>query len=197
MTRGALLPENGFTLVELLVALFIFGILSAAGVALLSFAARAQGMAERRLDALADLRRLGATLGADLAQAAARPSRDESGAAQRAFEGEPDAMRLVRRGWTNIDGANRPSLQKVLYRLGQEGLERRAYRNPDGGAPLPPSIVAPGVRQLRLRYRDRGGLWRDRWDPTRTDALPVAVELTASLPRDGVVRQLFLVGSGR
>lgn len=188
---------DGFTLVEMLVALFIFGILSAAGVTLLSFAARAQGTAERRLDAVADLRRLGATLSADLAQAAARPSRDEAGAEQRAFEGNESAMRLVRRGWSNIDGSNRPSLQKVVYRLAPEGIERRAFRNVDGGAALAPAIVAPGVRRLRLRYRERGGAWRERWDPTRADALPVAVELTALLPGHGAVRQLFLVGGGR
>lgn len=195
--RGARAGTGGFTLVELLVALFIFGILSAAGVALLSFAVRAQGAADRRLDGVADLRRLGAMLSADLAQAAVRPSRGDAGETQRAFEGGARGMRLVRRGWSNTDGANRPSLQKVVYLLGGEGIERRAYRNLDGGAALAPALIAPGVREMRLRYRDRGGLWRDRWDPTRIDALPVAVELTATLPGEGAVRQLFMVGGGR
>jgi general secretion pathway protein J len=51
------IKEAGFTLVELMVSLMIFGMLSAAGVALLSFSVRAQEAAESRLGDLAQLRR--------------------------------------------------------------------------------------------------------------------------------------------
>ena len=50
MTRGR---EAGFTLVELLVALVIFAMLSAAGVLLLSSSVRAQGAATEALGEVA------------------------------------------------------------------------------------------------------------------------------------------------
>ncbi|PWG01524.1 type II secretion system minor pseudopilin GspJ [Sphingosinicella humi] len=193
--------EQGFTLVELLVALLIFGMIAAAGVALLSFSVRAQDMADARLDDVAAMRRVGALLTGDLAQAAARVVRNEAGAVKPAFVGgtgaEGDiALALVRRGWDNPDGAGRPSLQKVEYRLTGVRLERIAYRNLDGAAPMEPVTVLEGVEALRLRYRDSEGEWRERWDPTQITDLPRAVEMIVDVRDGGPVRQLFLVGAG-
>lgn len=44
--------EHGFTLVEVMISLLIFGLLAAAGVALLSFSVRAQGLTGARLEAV-------------------------------------------------------------------------------------------------------------------------------------------------
>lgn len=191
--------ERGFTVVELLVALLIFGLLSAAGVALLSFSVRAQDVASERLDSLAAVRRAGALLTADLAQAAPRLTRDEAGAVTPAFVGGSGedglALALVRRGWDNPEAAARPSLQKVEYRLSEGRLERRAYRHLDGAAPMEPMTVLDGVQGMRLRYRDRDGQWRERWDPSDITDLPRAVELVVVRAEGGTVRQLFLVGA--
>ena len=194
--------EHGFTLVELLVSLFIFSMLSAAGVALLSFSVRAQDAADAKLDSLSAVRRAGALLTGDLAQAATRLARDENGAVRPAFEGgtgqsSGPALALVRRGWDNFDGARRPSLQKVEYRLDGDRLERRAWRYLDGAPALAPVTLIGGVRQLRMRYRDDEGRWRDRWDATQIVDLPRAVEMVIDTGDGGRVRQLFLVGAAR
>ena len=42
--------EHGFTLVEVMIALMIFGMLAAAGVAILTFSVRAQTATGKRLD---------------------------------------------------------------------------------------------------------------------------------------------------
>jgi general secretion pathway protein J len=191
--------EAGFTLVELLVSLFIFGMLSAAGVALLSFSVRAQEAADARLDDLAGFRRAGALLASDLAQAAPRLARDRSGAPRPAFEGGSGeaggvALAFVRRGWENLDEAPRASLQRVEYRLVEGRLERRVYPRLDGAEPMPPTEVVGGVRRLRFRYRDREGAWRERWDPTDAAELPRAVELVMDAEGSGTTRQLFQTG---
>jgi general secretion pathway protein J len=174
--------------------------LSAAGVALLSFSVRAQEAAEGRLGELAQLRRASALMAADLAQAAPRVHRDEAGATLPAFAGgggeEGVAMAFVRRGWENVDGDSRSSLQRVEYRVAAGRLERRIWPRVDGAAPTGPVALLEGVRSVRLRYRDAAGEWRARWDPEEPGALPRAVELVADVEGSGVTRQLFLAGGG-
>ncbi len=173
--------------------------LSAAGVALLAFSVRAQESAEARLGELAGFRRAGALLAGDLAQAAPRLARDRSGAARPAFVGVGGeagglVLAFVRRGWENLDETPRASLQRVEYSLVDGRLERRAYPRLDGAEPLPATLVAGGVRRLRLRYRDREGAWRERWDPTNATELPRAVELVMDAEGSGTTRQLFQTG---
>jgi general secretion pathway protein J len=192
--------RNGFTLVELLVSLFIFGMLSAAGVALLSFSVRAQEAADARLGDLADFRRAGALLAGDLAQAAPRLARDSAGNARPAFEGSGGeqggtVLAFVRRGWENLDDSPRASLQRVEYRLAEGRLERRVYPRLDGSAAVAATTVTEGVRRVRLRFRDGEGNWRERWDPAKPTELPRAVELVMDAEGSGTTRQLFRTGT--
>jgi general secretion pathway protein J len=195
------MSERGFTLVEMLIALAIFGMLTAAGVTLLSFSVRAQDMADARLEKAGDLRRAAALIGADLNQAVARPYRDEAGARRRAFEGGDGSgagggplLAFVRSGWDNPDGRARSSLQRVEYRLESGRLERIAFPHVDGAAGVARIALLEDVRQARLRYRDRDGAWRDRWDPVDGGPLPRAVELVADTQTHGALRLLFQVG---
>lgn len=192
--------EQGFTIVELMVSLLIFGMLAAAGVALLGFSVRSGQATTERLDENAAMQRARAILTADLAQAAPRITRDRDGARVPAFvggtgaEGEV-ALAFVRRGWSNPDGAPRAGLQKVEYRFVGDRIERRAYPMLDGAEIGPPSIVIGNVSGLKLRYRV-GSEWLERWDSTKPDAIPQVVEAVIQVPRFGAVRQLFLTGMG-
>lgn len=191
--------ERGFTLVELLVSLFIFGLLSAAAVALLSVGVRAQELAGTHLDRLAELRRASALMAADLAQAAPRTFRDSSGARHAAFIGDAPAgdapfLIMVRRGWESDGSVRRSTLQKVAYRLTGGRLERVAFPLVDGAEALAPVTVVGGVKRLEMRYRGRRGEWRGRWEPEDPAELPVAVEMVAVTGEEGAVRQLFLSG---
>jgi len=192
------MTRNGFTLVELLVALVIFGLLSAAGVALLSFSVTAQDNSAARMDEVSALRRVGALLTGDLAQAVPRVTRDEAGQSHAAFEGGARGVLLsfTRAGWDNPDAEPRPSLQKVEYRLAGNRLERVAYPLLDGARPLAPAEVMNDVQGARLRFRDASGAWLDRWVAARATDMPRAVELELDSVRYGRIRQLFLVGGG-
>jgi general secretion pathway protein J len=187
--------EHGFTLVEVMIALMIFGMIAAAGVAILSFSVRAQGATNAKLDQVSGIARLNAALAADLAQAQDRPARDERGVLRPAFTGEPQAITLVRGGWSNFDGAPRASVQKAQWRLEGGAIVRQGWPMLDGAPPLDPAAIVDHVRSLAFRYRVAGA-WIDRWQGADGVALPQAVELT--LVRDDGVRfrQLFYVGEG-
>jgi len=192
--------RDGFTLIEMLIALAIFGMITAAGVALLSLTVRTQETSARLLDSLGAVRRTGALMTADLGQAAARIRRDGDGRSRPAFEGGDGAgpllIALVRRGPDDEDAAP-GSLRRVEYRLREGRLERWSFAAVDGETRSTAAALIEGVTRARLRYRDREGLWRARWDPTDAAALPVAVELVTDSAGHGVLRQLFLVGSRR
>ena len=192
--------QSGFTLVEVMISLLIFGLLAAAGVALLSFAVRAQGATGAKLDQVSAMNRLSSILTADLAQASIRQTRGQGGETLTVFAGESGAngqslLRFVRDGWSNLDGAPRASEQKVEYGIVDGSLVRIAYPMLDGAPPLPPSALLDHVRQVALRYRLKGA-WSDRWTGSPQFPLPAALELRV-LRDDGIeTRQVFLVGTG-
>jgi general secretion pathway protein J len=188
--------ERGFTLVEMLISLMIFAMLAAAGIALLSVSARTQATAERVLDEVSGLRRSGALLGADLAQAVSRPHRDGDGRLQIAFAGSDgrsgSLLSFVR---TGVDAdTGQPTVMRVGYRLSGGRIERIAFAAVDGGDEGTVIPVLDGVQSVSLRYRDDLGAWQAQWLPTDGTRLPRALELVADTRANGVVRQLFLVG---
>ena len=182
----------------MLIALTIFGMLTAAGVALLSVSTRTQETSERLLADLGEVRRLGALLTADLGEAAPRPHRDPEGRPRRAFAGDrgggPMLMMFTRRVADEEEGAG---TQRVGYRLIEGQLQRLAFARVDGGGSASVFPLIDGVRRVRLRYRNERGEWLEAWtepDPVR---LPVAVELTADSGRHGQLQMLFAVGGTR
>lgn len=190
--------QAGFTLIEVMIALMIFGMIAAAGVALLAFSVRAQGASGAALDDIGAINRLSSILTADLAQAVDRPTRDQNGVRLPAFTGESGQvpmLRLVRGGWSNIDQSARATLQKVEYQLTAGGIERVGYPALDGAAPLPAALIVEGVRQATWRFR-YAGAWSDRWEGTPVAALPQAAELTLVREDGRSYRMLFLVGTG-
>ncbi len=190
--------EAGFTLIEVMIALMIFGMIAAAGVALLAFSVRAQGASGAALDDIGAINRLSSILTADLAQAVDRPTRDQNGTRLPAFtggSGQVPMLRLVRGGWSNIDQSPRATLQKVEYQLTAGGIERIGYPALDGAAPLPAALIVEGVRQAAWRFR-YAGAWSGRWEGTPVAALPQAAELTLVREDGRSYRMLFLVGTG-
>ena len=199
MMRAPASPaEQGFTLVELVVALAIFGLLAAAGTSLLSAGVSTQAGVRTALENVAGERRISALLQADLQQAVARPTRDGNGRLEPAFSG-PAAGRLmsyVRAGWTNATDARRAELQRVELRLEGGRLIRAARPMLDGAAAQTEMTLADNVAAANVRLRDAKGQWGDGAGNDDPIALPAAAELTL-VRKDGVsVRRVFLVGAG-
>jgi general secretion pathway protein J len=188
------MTRNGFTLVELLVAVLIFSMLAVAGVALLRFSVDAQAATGERLNAMAAQRRVESLILSDTAQAVPRVTRNEAGDPVQAFEGDARGFTLVRGGVESLTDTARPSLQKVRYELENGVLMRRSWPMLDGAAPAAPAALVSDVAGVQLRYRAKDG-WREVWDPIRPDLLPRAVEMVVSPKSGPQMRYLFLVGA--
>lgn len=190
----------GFTLVEMLVALFIFGLLAAAGVTVMGYAVDAQAQVRTRMDRIAEFQRMRAILKADLAQAAARRTRGLDGAAApSAFTGGGTGgalMTLVRRGWENTEDRPRASLQYVEYLVIEGRLERSARPALDGAPLGPPQVLFDGVERFEPAFLSRGQ-WTPTWTARPDAELPDAVRLDMQLKGVGPVTQLFAVPSER
>ncbi len=186
---------RGFTLVELMVALAVFGLIAASGVALLGQGVTTQERVRDHAGQILALERTRAQLRADIAQAVPRPTRDPAGLVRPAFSGGMDGsgqplLALVRRGWENPDGARRASMQYVTYALDGDRLERRTAAMLDGTPADNSSLVIDGVQALSQRFLSKGE-WRRDWRPEAVDALPDAVEIEMAIDGVGPIRLLF------
>ena len=190
---------KGFTLVEMLVALLVFSLLSAAGVAVLGFAADNRAVVRERMDDVAALQSARALIKTDLEQIADRRTRADGGVPSRSLSGgESDAapvLAFTRRGWDNPDEAPRASMQYVEYRLVEDRLERRARSALDGAALGEPQVLLRGVRGLAVAFYARGA-WAPAWAPSADRPLPQAVRLQLDLESFGEVTQLILLPDG-
>ena len=190
---------RGFTLVEMLVALVVFGLLSAATVGVLVHAADNREVVGTRMDRLGEFQRARALIKADLGQAAPRRVRRGDGSAARtAFigqrPGDAPLWGFVRRGWSNPDGAARASMQYIEYRIAGRQLERTAHAALDGARARAPQVVLTGVDATAIGYRYRGQ-WNDGW-PGGADEIPEAIRLTLDVDGLGTIEQLFLLPGG-
>ena len=158
--------RNGFTLVEMLVALFVFAMVSAGGVAMLRFSVDNQSIVRARTERFGQLQTARAILKTDISQAAS-------------FE-PGGLLTLTRRGWENPDGLSRPSMQLVGYLFQDGRLERRAAPALNGAAPGPAQVLIEGVRSARIE---------------EIASNPRALRLVLDIEGIGEVEQLFL-GAG-
>lgn len=192
-----MIAARGFTLLEVMASLAIFGLIAAAGVGVMGHAVDSQGILRERMDRLGEFQRARALLRTDLSQAAVRLVRRADGSSTRdAFiGGRPGDVgplfAFVRRGHENPGAEPRASLQYVEYRIVDGRLERSARPAVDGAAPAPPQVLVAGITGARVAYLE-GGRWNDGW-PGGATSLPQAVELELELEAIGRVRQRFLL----
>jgi general secretion pathway protein J len=192
--------ENGFTLVEMLVALAIFAMISAAGVGLLQSASSTQLAVKDRLEALSGDSRAIALLESDLAQAIARPVRERGillpAFAAQGSEVQGQLFSVTRTGGSNLDNAARPNVQRVTYALQGAKLVRSQSAMPDGGT-RQEAILLEEIATSTVRFRDGEGNWRSDWNAEDKALLPRALELVITPAEGAPLRLLFLVGAGQ
>lgn len=175
------MKRGGFSLVELLVALAVFSVMSALAYGGLNSIARARGDLAGREDAFRDLMRAVGALERDLRETVARPVRDSFGKDLPAFVGSANTLEFTRLGFANPQAEPRANLERVLYALDAGTLKRGRYEVLDRAPTTAPTLTDSKVKveEFRLRYLDADNRWLDAWPPPQTSditRLPRAVE---------------------
>lgn len=205
---SARLPgTRGFTLVELLIALFVAALMFAIGYGAITQSLESRDRVRIQQQRLGDLQRGMRTFVQDFVQVAPRPVRDALGTADEpALLADPRTTSLVsftRGGVSNFAGLQRPELQRIEYLLDGTDLVRLVWPVLDRTQAVTPRrrVLLRGVTAVRLRYMDASRQWLDQWPSPlvsgpparRLRQRPIAVELTLEVTDIGSVRRVIEV----
>lgn len=185
---------RGFTLLELLVALAVLGVLAVAGYRTLGTLLEAEAHVDAQTRRWTAVAQLLAQLELDLSLAAGRTARDAAGSVQPALVAENGALALTRFG---DDGAAgwQAEPRRVGYRLHEGAIEYRVWPALDGApADAPASYpVLEGVAAFRIHALDGAGAPLARWPAGNPAALPRAVRAELVLDGGERIARTFLV----
>jgi general secretion pathway protein J len=192
ISRSPLSRSSGFTLLELLVAMAIFAIISALALGGLNAVVTEQTIAKAQMQRLAELQRALRYLTDDFAQLNPRFVRQVLGDAT-----DPplvtdnlgeNVVRLSRSGWRNPVPVARGTLQRVQYRIEEDDLIREYWLVMDYplGAEPRSEVVLEDVTEIEIEYLDAESQWSTQWPPLRqglatTFPYPQAVRINLEL----------------
>jgi general secretion pathway protein J len=184
---------RAFTLVEVLVALAIFGMLAAFAYGTLSRTLSNAEILTERMQRLQSVQRTMRFLSEDFMQLAPRPVRDELGdnfgPALYTDVQSDFAVELTHGGWSNPAALPRGSLQRVAWRLEEDELVRYHWTVLDRTLSNEPAgrALLDGVESITFRFMQENGEWTEQWPPdNRPGPLglrqrPRAVEIVLTL----------------
>lgn len=190
--KRGLSPLSGqwaFTLVELLIALAIFAVLSAFAYRGLAVLLESRESLDRDSRKWRDLALFVGRFERDVQAALDRPAIGASGTTLSPVSSLLDlggasarGLALTRAGAT-LYASELAAPQRVGYRFSEGRVDRLAWPGVDSG-PRAEAVATPlldNVRSLAFRFLDRSYEWRTDWALPATQGMPVAVEMTLEL----------------
>ena len=196
--------HQGFTLLEVLIAIAIFSIVSLSSFTIFDTVLTGDNTAKIRNERQNELQRAFLIIERDVTQIARRSIRLEGESpttqyiqsAEDSFASETQAIAFVRHGWTNPGLLlPRSDMQSVVYRLVEETLERLHVNFVDAVVGEEPKVrpLIKDVTELAFEYYD-GKKWQGQW---AGDKLPQAIAIEVTTTDYGVIRRQFIVPGDR
>jgi len=184
--------QQGFTLLEILIALAIFAVMSMMAYAGLAAVLDARASTVPRAQQLAQLQTTLYLLNEDLSQVINRPIRDQMGSSEPAFSiGRGNEILVFTRtvpSWSMNSSEN--NLLRVSYSLEKEALYRRVWTIPDRTQQTEyrrrKLLVTQGVtiKGFSAKTKTWGGI---------VDEIPQALDISFKLDGLGSVHRTFLI----
>lgn len=196
---------RGFTLMEVLVAVFIFSIVAILAYGGYNQLARQSDIVESNASRTRMIQAAVQRMAEDFEMIEPRPVREPLGEsvepALRSDARTETLIDLTRSGWSNPAGVPRSTLQRVTYRLQDNKLERAYWNALDRTMNAEPTAATllDHVRTASFRFMDQNQSWHDQWPPlgySGPDAArlrPIAVEITLDLEDWGKLVRLVEV----
>ncbi len=187
---------RGFTLVEMLVALLIFALMSVLAYRGLAAAFASQAHLEDDNRRWRDISLTFAQLERDVGMAVDRPVRDSIDRRLPAWQGAPAAdaaqLEFSRMGDAWQTGAAADVL-RYGYRLRDGTIEQLVWPVLDRGVRGEPVVntLLERVRRFDLRYLARDGNWQAAWPAGSGDDLPAALEVVVELAEGTTLTRIF------
>lgn len=190
---------QGFTLIEVMLAVVILALIGLASTAVLSQMTQAERHSVQHHALLAELQFTLLLLDNDVRQMVARPVRASDEQHKhlyvsnngRLLESDYDGLAFVRAGWLNPEGMlPRAELQPVVYRV-QEGVLQRVYQpfvDAIGGTPAVQNLLTE-VEDFQVTFFHQGKelkTWLQAYD------LPEQVQIKITHARFGVIERVLL-----
>jgi general secretion pathway protein J len=196
---------GGFTLVEILIAMFIFTIIGAMAMGGYNELVKQRNIMDANANRTRAVQAAVQRMTQDFSMLEPRPIREPLGeslepamSADRKGEQLAD---LTRSGWSNPAGIPRSTLQRVEYRVQDQKLRREYWVVLDRTLTQEPqsTVLLDKVRSVSLRYLDQNQGWHEQWPPLGASGqdvarmMPVAVEITLDLEDWGKIVRLVEV----
>jgi len=192
--------QSGFTLIEVLLAIAIFAVISLASFSVFDGVIRSEEVSEKQMERLNNIQRALLVMERDFLQMAMRsiriegeePSRDFIFADNGGFSSSAQAIAFVRSGWTNPGLLiPRSDLQSVAYRVEDNTLERLHTNFVDatvGEEPKRRELIG-NVLSLELTY-----FYRNKWQQEVIKGqLPQAINVKIDVEDYGIIERKFIV----
>lgn len=195
--------QTGFTLLELVVAIAIFSIISTASAYFIRNVLTAQERSTGISVQVEGLQKALALMQMDIEQLATRPIRDAFGDEQPALIGSETQLEFTRVGWPLLPMAQAPRSEvlRVKYAFEDQHWLRGYWPLPDQAEQAQPqvAVLLPDVKRVAIRYlfsvQGAPNQWSEVWPPQTPPErpLPQAIEVTLELARYGEIKRLFEV----
>jgi general secretion pathway protein J len=172
----------GFTLIEVVIAMFIAAIMFAIGYRTLNQAMIDRGYLKTAQDRVTEIQRGMRIVAQDFAQVVARAARDTQGSGDMqpaifATTRDNTLVTFTRSGWSNPAGIQRPAEERVRYRFVDGSLVRDHWLSVDPALNSDPRerVLLTRVKSVQIRFLDPASRnWRTDW-PVQTPTGPVGV----------------------
>ena len=190
----------GFTLLEMVLAIAIFSIMSLTVYQILQSTFQSADIFKRKSKRLVNIQRAIGFLERDISHAIIRqsslsdsPSNTDFFAGVGTLFSSDYGIELVRNNWLNPGGIlSRSNLERVGYRIQNNKLERLSYRYPDNIPDIYPSITPILDQVIGFRFKfHHNGQWINQWN--YLDILPKGIEVSLELEDIGVVKKIVLL----
>ena len=195
---------RGFTLLELLVALSIFSILSVMAYSGLQTVITTKQSSQQAAERIAEIQLVMLRISNDLRQAVSRKVRDQYGdflPAMQSGKNGDEIMAWTRAGYRNPARLKRSNVQRIAYKYEQQKLIRMTWPVLDlaQDTEAMESEVLSNIESIEWRFLNGESEWVSVWpkegDESELFTMPKAVELTLELEDWGKIRRLILMAN--